>query len=89
MFKIYCERSSPNQGACYRYMVNRNYQIGGGVSKICGIIYGEPESPNEGACLRCDEPQVLARLRLQMRDGGGGCALANAVPSRALSGHVR
>ena len=66
MFKIYGERSSPNEGACYRYMVNRNYQIGG-VSKICGIIYGEPESPNEGACLRCDEPQVLVRLRLQMR----------------------
>ena len=54
MFKIYGEPELPNRG---------------GVSKICGIIYGEPESPNEGACLRCDEPQVLARLRLQMRGG--------------------
>ena len=74
-------------------MVGRNYQIGG-VSKICGIIYGEPESQSEGACLRGDEPPVLAQLRLHMRGGGGGaqhppptppflkprCALANVVP---------
>ena len=38
----------------------------GGVSTICGIIYGETESPNEGASLRCDEPPVPLQLRLQM-----------------------
>ena len=41
----------------------------GGVSKICGIIYGETESPYEGACVRCDEPPVL--LAIAFANAGG------------------
>ena len=67
MFKIYGERSSPNEGVVLQIYGEPELPNRGVVSKICGIIYGEPESPNEGACLRCDEPQVLARLRLQTR----------------------
>ena len=50
MFKIHDEPESPNEGACLRYMMNRNNrQMGRGrVFKIDD----EPESPNEGACLR-------------------------------------
>ena len=63
VFKIYEEPASQTEGACLRYMVNRNR----GVCKVCGgpfspnagaclgnmVIYDEPESPNEGACLTC------------------------------------
>ena len=63
VFKIYEEPASQTEGACLRYMVNRNR----GLFKVCGgpfspnagaclgnmVIYDEPESPNEGACLTC------------------------------------
>ena len=44
LFKIYDDSESQNEGACLRYVMNR--QKKGGVFKI----YDAPESANEGAC---------------------------------------
>ena len=58
VFKIYDESESRNEGACLRYMMNRNRQMGG-MSKISE----EPESPNEGVCLIYNmNPRVFERL---------------------------
>ena len=77
MFKTYEEPESPNEGACVRYMMNPNRQMGGGVGRV-----SDPESPNEGAaCVRymmnrnrqmkggvfkiSDEPESRKRGRVQ------------------------
>ena len=46
-FKTHDETESSNEGACVRYLMNRNRQEGG----VCKI-YDEPESPHEGVCFR-------------------------------------
>ena len=51
---------SPNEGACLRYMMNRNRQKKGaclrymvnGHRRMRARVKDEAESPNEGACLR-------------------------------------
>ena len=45
VFKIQDDSELPNQGACFRYMVNRNYQIRG-VLQIWFKI------PNEGGVFK-------------------------------------
>ena len=62
MFKIYDEPLAPKEGACLRYMLNRDRRMRArvkdiwrsGIAELGGVfkIYDEPLSPKEGACFK-------------------------------------
>ena len=48
VLKTFVEQESPDEGACFRWMLNPAIAKRGGVCKL----YDEPESPNVAACWR-------------------------------------
>ena len=83
------EPESSHEGACSRYMMNRNLQMTGCGQDIWRIWYDVPESPDEGELESLNHGACLRYIMNPSRQMRGACLSYMMSPNRSAEGHVQ